>query len=63
MMQKVCYKCKESKSILEFRLNSGQCDGLSADCNQCHVLAERHRYHKNPKEKEKTIARKDYSEE
>lgn len=50
MTTKVCVKCKQEKSVLEFHKNSRSSDGLHSYCKECnkaqalaHIRAEKAR--------------------
>ena len=41
MLEKVCGRCKESRSVAEFNRNRSERDGLQRFCKRCQVLANR----------------------
>ena len=51
---KVCSKCKEKKSLLEFNKNSTQKDGYQKYCKSCKKISDKKWYKDNPSVWKKT---------
>jgi len=65
---KVCSRCKEEKSILDFGKRSASTDGMHPYCKPCHRASARNGYHKDveasrDRDRERNKSRKKYLSE
>ena len=57
MLNKYCYKCKESKPVESFGKNKSKKDGLSTECRPCKRTGDKQYYQTNANQVKQTVAK------
>ena len=57
MLNKYCYKCKESKPVESFGKNKSKKDGLSTECRPCKRTGDKQYYQANADQVKQTVAK------